>query len=84
VISPSVRAGFIRMGLVAGGITLAASAVGRVPLPGAARAACMLALPCALLAVLRREERRLANAATRVRARPVRPPAPAAPARRRR
>jgi hypothetical protein len=84
VISPSIRAGLIRAGLAAGGIALAASAVGRLPVPGAVRAAGMLALPCVLLAFLRREERRLADAAGRVRARPVRPPAPAAPARRRR
>ena len=63
MIAPPVRAGLIRSALVAGGFILAAFAVARVPLPGWARATGMLALPCLLLAVLRREDRRLARAA---------------------
>ena len=77
-----IQAGLARVGLVAGGFTLAASVVARLPLPGVLRAAGMLALPCILLAVLRKEERRLAEAAARLRAQPVRSPAPAAPDRR--
>jgi hypothetical protein len=81
VIGPGIRSAAVRAGLVAGGFTLAAVAVGRIPVPGLVRALGMLALPCLLVAVLRREERRLGEAALRARG-PARPRAPEAPARR--
>jgi hypothetical protein len=84
VIGPAIRAGLIRTGLVAGIFTLSALAVGHMPVPGAIRAAGMLALPCVLFSVLRREARRIAKAADQFRERSVRPPAPAAQVRRRR
>jgi hypothetical protein len=80
---PAIRGALVRAGLVAGGFTLVALAVEGIPAPGVLRAAGMLALPVALLSVLRRGERRLADASERLRARPVRPPGPAGPARRR-
>ena len=81
---PFIRAALFRAALIVAGIALAASAVRYMPLPGAIRAAGMLALPCVLFSVMKREERRLAKAAGRVRAQSVRPPFPAAPARPRR
>jgi uncharacterized membrane protein YfcA len=77
--APDIRAGIIRAGAVAGGSALAALAVGRIPAPGLVRALGMLALPCVLFAVLRREDRRMAHAADR--ARNLRPRVPAPPAR---
>jgi hypothetical protein len=81
VIGPAIRSGLIRAGLVAGVFTLSAFAVGHMP--GTIRAAGMLALPCALFSVLRREERRIAKAADQLRERSVRPPTPAAQVRQR-
>ncbi len=69
----ALRAGAIRAGLVAGGFTLGSAALGSAPLPGPLLAAGMLALPCALCAVLRREDRRLARAREDVRAGAVGP-----------
>jgi len=70
----ALRAGAIRAGLVAGGFTLASVVLGSAPLPGPVLAAGMLALPCGLFAVLRREDRRLARAHDHVRAGAVGPP----------
>jgi hypothetical protein len=78
---PALRAGLRRAGLVAGGFTLAALAIERIPAGSPVRAAAMLLLPCLLLRVLRREERRLAQAADRLRPTPLRRRAPAPPAR---
>jgi len=70
----ALRAGAIRAGLVAGGFTLASVVLGGAPLPGPVLASGMLALPCALFAVLRREDRRLARVHDHVRAGAVGPP----------
>jgi hypothetical protein len=70
----ALRSGAIRAGLVAGGFTLGSVVLGNAPLPGPVLAAGMLALPCALFAVLRREDRRLARAHDDVRAGAVGPP----------
>jgi hypothetical protein len=66
--------GAVRAGLVAGGFTLGSAALGKAPLPGPVLAAGMLALPCALFAVLRREDRRLARCHDHIRAGAVGPP----------
>jgi hypothetical protein len=80
VIAAPVRSGLLRAGLIAGAFTLGALAVGRAPLSRSVQAAGMLALPCALFAVLKREHRRLARAAEGARTRSAKPPAPEAPA----
>ncbi len=69
----ALRAGALRAGLVAGAFTAAGAALGKAPLPGPILAAGMLALPCALFAVLRREDRRLRRAVDDVRAGALRP-----------
>jgi hypothetical protein len=56
-----------RVGFIAGSFTLAALAVGRLPLGAVGRALGMLLVPGLLLVVLRREERRLAEASRRLR-----------------
>lgn len=76
----AIRSGFVRAATVAGGFTLAALAVERMPAGAAVRATAMLLLPCLLLAVLRQEERRLASAARQARERRLRPRVPAPPA----
>jgi hypothetical protein len=68
-----IRNGAVRAGVIAAGSTLGAVALGLIPLPGPLRAVGMLALPCALFAVLRREDRRLRRAADDIGAGPVRP-----------
>ncbi len=79
----TVRAGLARTLAVVGGFTLAALTVERMPAGAALRATGMLLLPCLLLAVLRREERRLASAVRQARERRLRARAQAAPAPRR-
>jgi hypothetical protein len=76
----AVRSALVRSAAVAGGFTLAALAVEKMPAGPALRATGMLLLPCLLLAVLRREERRLSSAARQARERRVRPRGPEAPA----
>ena len=63
----AIRRGAFRACLVAGGAALCPVALRHSGLPGPFLAAAMLALPCALLAVLRREGRLLADAASRAR-----------------
>lgn len=63
----------MRAGMISAGATLAAVVLGYAPLPAPVRAAGMLALPCALFAVLRREDRRLRRAADDVGAGAIRP-----------
>jgi hypothetical protein len=70
----ALRAGAVRAGLVAGAFTAASVALGHAPLPGPVLAAGMLALPCALFTVLRREDRRLGRAVDDIRAGSVGPP----------
>jgi hypothetical protein len=72
--TPALRAGALRALGVAGGFTLASVVLGAAPLPGPVLAAGMLALPCALFAVLRSQDRRLSRALDNVRARAVGPP----------
>jgi|HubBroStandDraft_1064217.scaffolds.fasta_scaffold528205_2 hypothetical protein len=69
----AVMKGAIRAGVVAGGFTLGTVILGRAPLPGPVLGAGMLALPCLLFAVLRREDRRLARAVDDIRPGSVRP-----------
>ena len=59
--SPALRVGALRALGIAGGFTLGSVVLGAAPLPGPVLAAGMLALPCALFAVLRRQDRRLAR-----------------------
>ena len=59
----AIRVGLIRASLIAGSFVLGTIVLGRAAMPGPIRAAGMLALPFALLAVLRREDRRLGRAA---------------------
>ncbi len=70
----ALRAGALRAGLLAGGFTAASVVLGRAPLPAPVLAAGMLALPCALFAALRREDRRLRRAVDHVRAGGLGPP----------
>jgi hypothetical protein len=69
----AVRGAALRACAVAGVFTAGAGVVALIPLPGLVRAAGMLALPCALLAVLRREDRRLDDARDDIRGGGVRP-----------
>jgi hypothetical protein len=70
----ALRAGAVRAGIVAGGFAAASALLGRAPLPGPVLAAGMLALPCALFAVLRREDGRLRRAVDGIRAGSLGPP----------
>jgi hypothetical protein len=69
----AIRRGAVRAGMIAAGATVAAVALAEIPLPAPLRAAGMLALPCALFAVLRREDRRLRRAADDIGPGSVRP-----------
>jgi hypothetical protein len=70
----ALRSGALRAGLVAGGFTVGSVALGHAPLPAPVLAAGMLALPCALFSVLRRQDRRLGRAVDDVRAGSLGPP----------
>ena len=76
---PALRSGALRAAAVCGAFLLGAGALARIPLPASVRAAGMLALPCLLFAVLKREARRIERASELARASPRRR-GPAAPA----
>jgi hypothetical protein len=69
----AIRNGAIRAGVIVTAATLLAEIVGDCPIPGPMRAAGMLALPCALFVVLRREDGRLRRSADHIGPDSVRP-----------
>jgi hypothetical protein len=73
MIPHAVKKGAVRTCVATASFTLGAVFIGNAPLPDFLRAAGMIALPCVLLAVLRREDRRLSRAADNVRSGSVRP-----------
>lgn len=71
---PVLGKGALRVVLVVAGVMLAPVFLIAAPLASPLRAAGMLALPCLLLWLLRREDRRLNRAACDIRSGPLGPP----------
>jgi hypothetical protein len=69
----AVQKGALRAALVVSGATVGAVLLGVAVVPAPLRAAGMFALPCALFAVLRREDRRLRRANDDIRSGTLRP-----------